>query len=145
MIGTLLEINGIMKFMETNEDILTLGDPEKVALIFDLLSVNVDDFKNINREKQIQDIVEFLKNEPDPEFFVRKALGSKPVDRIPFMAEYIQIHKQLAKYKEKLEKVEKDRSKYEDDPIMRAGFAKDKLALHEAIESLEAEIKIYEK
>ncbi len=77
------------------KEILTdLGDPVRVSHLIDILQVNVDDFKDSRRGDKVRDVIKYLLEHPDPAFFVRHALGSKQVDRIDFMDEYIQITEQ---------------------------------------------------
>jgi len=99
--------------MEVKTELLELGSPEKVGYLVSLLNLNPDDFKEPGRFEHIKDVLTFLNTHPDPSFFVRKAVGSKQVDRIDFMHEYIGRHKELLAAEDHVKKLKEEISVYE--------------------------------
>lgn len=102
-----------MDRQDVNEDILGLGDPEKVAYIMQVLGVNTDDFKDPTRTQRIKDLMEYLKNHPDPDYFIYKAVGSKQIDRVDFMHEYLSLVKGREHAEQQLESIKKQIEVYE--------------------------------
>ena len=99
--------------MDVKNELLELGSPDKVGYMLSMLNLTQDDFHEPGRFEKIKDVLLFLNTHPDPSFFVRKALGSKQVDRTDFMHEYIGRHKDLLAAKDRVKKLEEEISVYE--------------------------------
>jgi hypothetical protein len=131
--------------MDTNETIIGFGDPIKAGELFALLGVTPLDFEDGQRESNIKSVMEFLMKQEDPEYFVRRSVGAKQVDRIQFMAEYIDLYKKLEVGKEKLAKINENIDKYFDDDVLRLGYATEKIDVQNEISAIKETIDIYEK
>lgn len=131
--------------------LLTLGDPQRVGYILDALRITQDDFQESKRADQVSKVVKYLVQHPDPAFFIRKALGSKQVDRVDFMDEYIEIHEDLDRFKKDLTETEEKLSVYDPEDINDIDMTvyqplKEKRDFLESyINSLQQELRIYEK
>lgn len=131
--------------------LLTLGDPQRVGYILDALRITQDDFQESKRADQVSKVVKYLAQHPDPAFFIRKALGSKQVDRVDFMDEYIEINEDLDRFKKDLTETEEKLSVYDPEDINDIDMTvyqplKEKRDFLESyINSLQQELRIYEK
>ena len=137
--------------MQTNEDIINLGDPVKIAELMALLGVNNDDFKDTMRTKRIQEVMEFLKTHPDPKFFVYKAVGSKQVDRIDFVHEYIHFYTEKREAEQQKAVLDSKIAVYDrpdltdSEKINLREMFDDKMMLDKRISNLNEQIQVYEK
>ena len=102
-----------MEKIATNEDLLELGDPEKIARIVGMLNVTYDDFKQPERLSKVKDILKYLAEHPDPSFFVYKSVGSKQIDRVDFLHEYIGLNQQLTSAQQQVDSLKKQIEVYE--------------------------------
>lgn len=90
-----------------------LGNLEKIGEALSIMGVNPDDFKDKHRSSLVSLVAEYLNIVPDPTFFVQRAVGNKQVDRLAFMAEYVDLHKKLDKVSREKESVENEIKHYE--------------------------------
>ena len=102
-----------MDRQNVNEDMVGLGDPEKVAYLIQTLGVTTDDFKDPVRTQRIKELMDYLKSHPDPEYFIYKAVGSKQIDRVDFMHEYLTLTKNRENIEQQLESIKKQIEVYE--------------------------------
>lgn len=98
---------------EVNYDIYGLGDIEKIGEALGIIGFNSDDVKVEDRMSKINYIAAYLNQLPDPTYFVQHAVGNKQVDRVEFMTEYINLHEQLVKAKQKVDLLDSEIKRYE--------------------------------
>lgn len=136
--------------MEIKEGLITLGDPLKVGEYMQILGVTNDDLNDSFRFQRFQEIVKFLDTVPDPHFFIYKAVGSKQIDRLDFIHEYMHFHQEKAFYEKEMKDVEEKIAQYNRDDLNEIErmtlneFVVNKLDLETKIDQLKNEIKIYE-
>lgn len=99
--------------MEIQSELLELGNPEKVGNLVSLLNIIPDDFKDPMRFEKIRSVLGYLSKHSDPSYFIYKGLGSKQVDRVDFMHEYIGRHQELTAAEERVAKLREEISVYE--------------------------------
>lgn len=99
--------------MQVKEELINMGDPERIGELVSILGITNDDFKDPVRHKRIQEVLDFLKQYPDPKYFIYKGVGSKQIDRVDFMHEYINLHKERSEYEQKLAKLDEQIKVYE--------------------------------
>jgi len=137
--------------MQTNEDIINLGNPEQTARFISLLGINSDDFKDSARMSRVQDILKFLSTQEDPEFFVRKAIGSKPVDRIDFVHEYISFYQHKKDAEQQKQVLDSKIDLYDrfdltdNERLDLKEMSENRTTLDKRIGNINEQIRIYEK
>lgn len=138
--------------MEINDRVEELGDPEFAGKYIEKLGITRDDFADPERALKIKDIIDYLKEHPDPDFLLYKSVGSKQVDRVEFLNEYIQFHKEHEGYAKKLNTINEKISKYNSegviDPLEQDVYQMlldEKATVREKIDRIQQEIQIYEK
>lgn len=137
--------------MEVKEGLLTLGDPVRVGEYMQMLGISNDDLNDTFRFQRFQDICKFLNTVPDPAFFVYKAVGSKQIDRLDFIHEYIHFYQEKQFVEQELEEVNQNIELYSRDDLTDQerfnlnDFIVKKFELENKVKSLQTEIQIYEK
>ena len=136
---------------DIKETLIGFGNPEKVGEILELLRISTDDLKDGKREDTIRAVVDFLVNHPDPAFFVRKAVGSKQVDRVDFLNEYIQFHSDLQQAQDTLSTINQKLEMYDTEDLsgieakVYETLVTDKQVAQQKVASIQQEIQIYER
>jgi hypothetical protein len=139
------------KYMEIKEGLLTLGDPVRVGEYMQMLGVNNDDLNDPFRFGRFEDICKFLNTLPDPAFFIYKAVGSKQIDRLDFIHEYMHFYQEKKVAEKELEEVNKTIEFYTRDDLTEIerlnlnDFLEQKYNLEVKVRTLQTEIEIYEK
>jgi len=147
----LLALNGIILYMEYNEALTKLGDPIKVSKILTALNLSVDDFNQPKRMESAERVIKFLAAHPDPQYYLRKTIGSKQVDRLDFIDEYIGMDLERQSQTMKLEELNEKLSVYdienmEDvDMDVYNPLMEEKQEAMSTIDRLTASMDIYEK
>ena len=99
--------------METNEDIFGLGDLERIGEALEVMGFSTDDMKDPKRMEKVMYVADYLNRLPEPAAFVRRAVGSKQIDRIQFMSEYVNLHQQLDKASQTVAHLQNEIQNYE--------------------------------
>lgn len=68
---------------------------ELTSKIASFLNLGTRDFKDERRFEKVKDIIAFAVHYPDPMFMFQKAIGSKNLDRVDFLHEYIHLYREL--------------------------------------------------
>jgi len=133
-----------------SEDLISLGDPEKIANYIYLFGLTKDDLNEPIRLKRFEEIIKFLDKHPDPNFFVRKAVGNKQVDRLDFIHEYVGFHQQKSILEQQKQILDSKISLYDRNDLTElerknlGEIIENKLELERSIDNLKQEIQIYE-
>lgn len=98
---------------QVNEDVFALGDLERIGEALEIIGFNSDDFKQSDRMEMLSKVASYLNKHPDPTYFTRKAVGSKQIDRLPFMFEYVGLHEKLDKIKQQERQITQEIEHYE--------------------------------
>lgn len=141
--------------MEYKQILTELGDPLLVGRLIEKLKISSDDFKIESRISKLEKVVKYLSNVEDPEHFIMRALGSKQVDKLDFISEYIDINQNFEEAKNELYRINKRLEMYTyDKPVdeispqeiaVYENLTADRLQAERRLQDVKTEIAVYER